>query len=412
MTIDNVIKTLHTLRYLRARQIVYQIYYRCFRPSPKSLIGWCPIVRDWKQEWWSPLLSVLPISDSGEIVLLGETVCLNGSIRWNDTERAKLWLYNLHYFDVLKSVGADRHVHLLSLLFENWISENPPCHGIGWEPYPLSLRIVNWVKWFSKQKNTVKQEWLFSLGMQTEALLKQIEYHILANHLFANGKALVFSGAYFKGNRAGFYLKKGLKILDREIDEQFLEDGGHFERSPMYHANLLWDLCDLVNLAQRSNLPDLQERRSKWSLLINKALYWLGLMSHPDGEISFFNDAAFDIAPNFSDVEGYAQQLISVTPELSQVNCSAGISFNWLQNTGYCIVNAGRSCKAILDAAKIGPDYQPGHAHADTLSFELSLYGQRVLVNSGTSTYALGKQRQYERSTKAHNQSGVPMMVI
>jgi hypothetical protein len=32
----------------------------------------------------------------------------------------------------------------------------------------------------------------------------------------------------------------------------------------------------------------------------------------------------------------------------------------------------------ILDVAPVGPDYLPGHAHADTLSFELSLFGQRA----------------------------------
>jgi uncharacterized heparinase superfamily protein len=58
---------------------------------------------------------------------------------------------------------------------------------------------------------------------------------------------------------------------------------------------------------------------------------------------------------------------------------------------------------ALLDVAPIGPDYQPGHAHADTLSFELSLFGQRLLVNSGTSEYEISPVRQYERSTKAHN---------
>jgi uncharacterized heparinase superfamily protein len=48
---------------------------------------------------------------------------------------------------------------------------------------------------------------------------------------------------------------------------------------------------------------------------------------------------------------------------------------------------------AFLDVAEVGPDYLPGHAHADSLSFELSLFGQRVVVNSGTSQYGLGAER-------------------
>jgi len=53
--------------------------------------------------------------------------------------------------------------------------------------------------------------------------------------------------------------------------------------------------------------------------------------------------------------------------------------------------------------ARVGPDYLPGHAHADTLSFELSIFGQRVLVNSGTSCYGNDAERWLQRSTAAHN---------
>jgi hypothetical protein len=53
--------------------------------------------------------------------------------------------------------------------------------------------------------------------------------------------------------------------------------------------------------------------------------------------------------------------------------------------------------------APVGPAYIPGHAHADTLSFELSWNTQRVLTNSGTSSYQVGTQRAWERSTAAHN---------
>ena len=45
----------------------------------------------------------------------------------------------------------------------------------------------------------------------------------------------------------------------------------------------------------------------------------------------------------------------------------------------------------------------PGHAHADSLSFELSIRGNRVLVNSGTSEYRIGAERLRQRGTAAHN---------
>ena len=57
----------------------------------------------------------------------------------------------------------------------------------------------------------------------------------------------------------------------------------------------------------------------------------------------------------------------------------------------------------LLDVAAIGPSYLPGHGHADSLSFEMSIYGTRVFVNSGVSEYKAGLIRDYERGTSAHN---------
>ena len=73
-----------------------------------------------------------------------------------------------------------------------------------------------------------------------------------------------------------------------------------------------------------------------------------------------------------------------------------------LKDSGYIRLVHGPAV-ALLDVAPVGPDYLPGHAHADTLSFELSLGAQRVLVNSGTSCYGNSAERLRQRGTAAHN---------
>jgi hypothetical protein len=50
-----------------------------------------------------------------------------------------------------------------------------------------------------------------------------------------------------------------------------------------------------------------------------------------------------------------------------------------LADSGYVRLQIGPAVM-IADVGEIGPDHLPGHAHADTLSFELSLRGQRVQV--------------------------------
>ena len=282
--------------------------------------------------------------------------------------------------------STKRHPWHLALL-QRWVNENPPGHGNGWEPYPTSLRIVNWIKWsltFATKPGGVPAvlppACLQSLAVQARWLSSRLEHHLLGNHLFANAKALVYAGAFFVGPEADRWRHLGLRLLARELDEQILPDGGHFERSPMYHAILLEDVLDLINLAgaypglfgavgsdavdgidavagvnaeTRANFHEgpatpqtmkastgvfhanwhgsaghthgyeSQSRDfhanatvgatavSLWRAKASAMLNWLATMTHPDGEISFFNDAAFGIAPKLADVVRYADVIFA-----------------------------------------------------------------------------------------------------
>ncbi len=315
---------------------------------------------------------------------------------WNDARCAKLWLYNLHYFDDLIAVGARDRAKWHSFLIEKWVQDNPPAEGEGWEPYPTSLRIVNWIK-HAQAGHALPAPAVQSLATQARWLSKRVEHHLLANHLFVNAKALLFAGLYFRGDEAAAWRAEAIRLLEREIPVQVLADGGHFELSPMYHALILEDVLDLVNADRRWPGKFNPEQARMLRDAAQRMLRWLAAMTHPDGEISFFNDAAFGIAPPPQALRDYARRL---GLDLGEDAAAPGATH--LKASGY--VRAQRGDAALLiDVARIGPDFQPGHAHADTLSFELSIGGRRVLVNGGTSTYAATPQRLLERGTAAHN---------
>ncbi len=319
---------------------------------------------------------------------------------WNDTSLDKLWLYNLHYFDDLNARGTGQRAAWQQALLERWLLENPPASGNGWEPYPTSLRIVNWVKWLAAG-NKAPSGLIQSLATQARWLSRRIEWHLLGNHLFSNAKALVFAGLFFEGAKADGWIAKGLNIIQRELHEQVLADGGNFERSTMYHAIFLEDVLDLVNAATHS--PDLvpEKQVTQWRERAGRMLKWLIGMTHPEGEISLFNDAAFGIAPALAELRTYAQRLGIASVIASEARQSTP-SLTHFPESGYVRLDTDNAV-ALLDVAPIGPDYLPGHAHADTLSFELSVFGQRVVVNGGTSRYGLGPERSRERSTAAHS---------
>ncbi len=137
--------------------------------------------------------------------------------------------------------------------------------------------------------------WLDSLAVQVRFLRKRLEVHLLGNHLFANAKALVFAGLYFSGDEAEEWLQKGLSILEREVPEQVLGDGGHFERSPMYHSIILEDLLDLVGVfgiyggryegeGQFFKAdPVFAGMTDVFAEAVGGRLEWMQAMTHPDG---------------------------------------------------------------------------------------------------------------------------------
>jgi len=328
-----------------------------------------------------------------------------GDGRWGNDAPSQLWRYNLHYFDDLNSFdSASRdgwHVEAIA----GWIRDNPPAGGDAWAPYPTSLRVVNWIK-RALNGAVLDDPVIHSLAMQVRVLSQRLEYHLLGNHLFANAKALVFAGLFFDGSEAERWLAKGMNILVGEFPEQILADGGQFERSPMYHALALEDVLDLINVghAMSRAFPDYwMGFADTWPGVAQRMRTWLRVMCHPDGEISLFNDAAIGIAPSPAELERYANELLDASEVSgSGLDASDAVRVVQLSDSGY--IRADTSDAALfLDVAPVGPDYLPGHAHADTLSFELSLFGQRVIVNGGTSQYGLGPERDAERGTPAHS---------
>ncbi|MDX9972400.1 MAG: alginate lyase family protein [FCB group bacterium] len=302
---------------------------------------------------------------------------------WDVPGLPKLWQYNLHYSEWLWALGypAARTAIL------DWIERHPlEKSRVGWEPYPTSLRIMNWCgvcfakfRGRSREDHDFKRALWGSVYLQAEWLSRNLETHLLGNHLLENGAALAFVGSCF-GQQA--WLSKGMEILREQLPEQILSDGMHFERSPMYHSRVTYLLTLLSNtkheaLKQIVDDPLVRAREA------------LARLCHPDGEIALFNDSAFRIYNPPRDLLG---------------NASKQALGAWaLPDAGYYGWRGADGSYLICDAGPIGPDYLPGHAHGDMFSFELSLKGHRVIVDSGVYDYVPGEMRSYCRSTRAHN---------
>ena len=165
----------------------------------------------------------------------------SNEVNWNHDQYGKLWTYNLNYFDFLNQHELTKEEGLY--LIQNYI-ENEAHLKDGKEPYPISLRLINWVKFLAE--NNIKEDQIDTvLYHHTRILMYNLEYHLLGNHLLENAFALFFGAYYFQDDQI---YSKSKKLLTLQLEEQILKDGAHYELSVMYHQILFHRLLDCIQL--------------------------------------------------------------------------------------------------------------------------------------------------------------------
>ena len=379
-----------TVKYLKFRQIRYQIWYRLIRAINKLLTLSPPLSIDKNynklnfQTW-----IVKPSSyKQDKYTFLNHSIKYpGGSIEWNESSSGKLWSYNLNYMDFLLQESMTENTSFE--LIDNFIKCLPE-NNIGLEPYPISLRCINWIKLFSLYPDRKISKYSNSLYAQYSILVRNIEYHLMANHLLENGMSLLFGAYYFSDYK--FYVK-AKNIIETELEEQILYDGAHFELSPMYHQIILDRLLDCINLLKNNHRFHGQD--NLLNLMIEKAqlmLNWINIFSFSDGQIPMVNDSASGISPTTKDLIDYAGRL--GIPQINRSHSLSACSYRKFKTNNY---------ECIIDIGSVSPGYQPGHSHADTFNFVLHSNNGPLIVDTGISTYNDNDRRSFERSTSAHN---------
>jgi uncharacterized heparinase superfamily protein len=405
----------HTLRRLRWEQVAYRPLRRVQArlpvrlrvdvapPSTEARAALASAVAGWGAD------DAAATERRAREVLRGEFRFLNHAetlpeIDWSRRHVSHLWSYNLHYFDYAvdlarawRATGDAAFRDRFSALALGWIAVNPAGRGDGWEPYAVSLRIVNWVYalllFGDGLDGEVRRRIEGGVAEQAEFLSRRLERHILGNHLQKNLKALVVAGVFFSGSSAARWLRAGERMLWHELFEQVLPDGAHYERSPMYHAIALADFLEVLSLLGPALRPVGEDVRRRVRAMADA----FGVLSRPDGTLHLFNDAAEGIAPGRAWLDGLARSVFGAgipSPDGVVVLPDAGY---------YGVVDAARGGRLLVDCGEPGPDYQPGHAHCDLLSFELDVDGAPFAVDAGVSGYDGDPFREYVRSTRAHN---------
>ena len=328
----------------------------------------------------------LPELQAGKIGLLGQIREIGDASGWQHSEAPRLWRFHLCYWDWAWGLAADPDRlaarATFARLWRSWQAWDRFGRGDAWHPYPAALRAWSWCGLHRELVAGSDIESAFTAGLAAHVgfLRRHLEYDVGGNHLIKGIKAVAGLAVFFADERL---LHRTVRKLTGQLARQVLSDGGHYERAPAYHCQVLADLIDVAGLLEAAGLPQAEELTE----VIDRMRRWLGAVLTPDGQVPLLNDG------------------FPVDSELVRVlrpGPAPGGPLHVLPATGLVRVAVG-GWHLLADVGPPCPPSLPAHAHADTFGCLLQVDGVPLLVDTGTSSYEPGPVRRYERSTAAHS---------
>jgi hypothetical protein len=392
---------LQTVTHLRpeqmARLFARRVLARCLperlprvRSTPKVRPNWAPravFLDDPAASKFRP--------DLRSLQLLQIEKTFGDPVDWAPADMRLLWQLELNYFHWMP---GDLPWPAARQWVIDWLDHAPrDLRSQCWNPFGVAQRIIRWTRlirgpwWDEIRADPTFPRLLEELYSQCRFIARHQEKELLGNHLVKTVAALYAGGRFFAGTEADRWLRRAMHIFHGEVQSQILSDGGHYERSPMYHLFVLVDLIDTYNITPAGD--PFAERLYR---PIERMYRFAEVCTHGDGEIPLFNDSVFDQAPSRVDVLRYAERVLGLRPSDERPDFIA------LPDFGQFRLGDRRNC-LWLDAGPTGPPFLQAHAHADTGSIELSVGPQRLVCDSGVYSYQEPLRRGWDRSTPAHS---------
>ena len=172
---------------------------------------------------------------------------------WEPADAPLLWRFHLYYWDWAWALagehrGSDARA-VFTAIWESWHSAVVPGRGAAWHPYPAALRAWSFCGIYRQLVvgSRIEGPFLAELAAHAGFLRRNLETDVGGNHLIKNLKALAGLAVFFGDDTL---LARTVRRLRRQLAVQVLPDGGHYERAPAYHCQVLGDLIDIAGLLQ------------------------------------------------------------------------------------------------------------------------------------------------------------------
>ncbi len=301
------------------------------------------------------------------------------SVGWDETLHGFGWLRHMRAADTSLARANAR------ALVEDWMS-----HGqrgrLAWEPRVVARRLLSWLSQspviLDGADGPFYRRLMKSLGRQTAFLQRRMNNGLVGESRLWAALSLAEMGICADGLPT--LQRLGSRMLLEELGRQILTDGGHVSRNPQVLGDLLLDLLPLrqAYAARGAEVPV--------ALLnaIDRMMPMLRMFRHPDGSLALFNGMGVTRPETLATVLAYDD--------------AHAMPLGNAPYSGYQRVEAGEAV-LICDMGRPPPPIFSKRSHAGTLSFELSVGGQRLVVNCGSPDPDRRDLSQAARVTAAHS---------
>jgi uncharacterized heparinase superfamily protein len=347
---------------------------------------------------------------AGQVVVLGCRMPFRGGEDWwlpAVPGLGRLFQFHLHYHDWLvplavragtgDTVALEHVVRWLRDWLVSCAPTSPRALRDAWHPYVIATRLAAWGRVLAVAPSVAAADdgrlgeaLATSVAQQARRLRTRLERDLRGNHLLRDATGLAWAAYLLDDRFASASARRAAELARAELRQQVLVDGGHVERSPAYHVQAMHDVLDLALILRDDGVA--HEARTS----LDRMDHWLAAVLHPDGDVPLLNDSSLQGAHELAMLRANVARCLGRTPP------AAEHGLVHLTESGL-VVHRDSWTTTIVDVGPVGPDWQPGHAHADTLTLELSVGDVRCLVDPGTYGYDADANRSYDRATCTHN---------
>lgn len=333
-------------------------------------------------------------ADRGAAILKGEfefyrQAAVGVRHTWRPVGMSERWLDELHSFEWLRdlrALGGDAARRKARELTADWILRQAKWQRVAWRPDVLGRRLYAWLGSYdffcASATDEFKSRYIVGIVRQGRHLSRVLPGGVRGEPLLAAIKGLLAAGLAVRGREK--WAAQALRLLERQIGLQILADGGHISRNPSVQLAVLQHLIDMRGALSTAGW----EPPAYLIGAIDRAAPFARMLRHGDGGMALFNGSG----------EGQAWR---VDMMLSQAD-ARGRPPSSAPHSGFQRLVANRSAM-LFDVGLPATKNSQASAHAGTLSFELSIGNDRVIVNCGALANAQDDWTRVQRSTAAHS---------